>query len=218
MKKKNVSTDTRTKRKPPQGLKAPKEDYQPLNLRLNWDKKEVRKEYSRLRSIYRKRLERLSKSEYSDSGLFQDRPIERYRPLKEITSERELQHLLSELAYLIDSRTTTIKGNREIDTKRMETIKEKYGIEMNNRQDLKDFGEFMEKIRDFTQDRIYDSDFASELYANKDKVKSSDELVKLYKEFLKTGSRNIPHLQSKLNKTEKRRKSQSKTRRKRRKR
>lgn len=65
-------------RSKPLGLIRTKDDYTPLALELTWDMKDVRKEYSRLRSIWRKRYDRLLKSDYSDINLVKDRPIQRY--------------------------------------------------------------------------------------------------------------------------------------------
>ena len=60
----------------------------------------------------------------------------------------------------------------------------------------------MEQLRDFASDRIYDSDFAADLYSEGEKL-STDKLLGLYKEFLKTGSRNISKLKSGIAKKEK---------------
>lgn len=48
-------------------------------------------------------------------------------------------------------------------------------------------------------DRIYDSDFAVELYSEGENL-SNQKLLELYNEFLKTGSRNITKLKSNINK------------------
>lgn len=99
-----------SKKSKPQGLIRIKDDYTPLALELTWNMKDVRKEYSRLRSIWRKRYERILKSDYKDINLVKDRPIQRYKQLKEITSDREIYHLLSELATIIASDRTTVTG------------------------------------------------------------------------------------------------------------
>ena len=174
----------------PQGLVRTKDDYTPLALELTWDKKEVRKEYSRLRSIWRKRYERLLKSDYKDINLVKDRPIQRYKQLKDISSDREIYHLLSELATIIASDRTTVTGLKKREKEQMEHINDVYGTELKTHEDLLNFGRFMEQLRDFALDRIYDSDFAVELYSEGEKL-STDKLFDLYKEFLKTGSRNI---------------------------
>lgn len=190
------------KKSKPQGLLRTKDDYTPLALELTWEMKDVRKEYSRLRSIWRKRYERLMKSDYKDINLVKDRPIQRYKQLKDITSDREIYHLLSELATIIASERTTITGLKKREKEQMERINDVYGTELKTHEDILNFGRFMEQIRDFASDRIYDSDFAVELYSDGEKL-STGKMLELYKEFLKTGSRNIEKLKSGIAKKEK---------------
>lgn len=191
-----------SKRSKPQGLIRSKDEYTPLALELTWDMKEVRKEYSRLRSIWRKRYERLLKSDYKDINLVTDRPIQRYKQLKDITSDREIYHLLSELATIIGSDRTTITGLKKLEKEQMEHINDVYGTELKTHEDLLNFGRFMEQLREFASDRIYDSDFAVDLYSDGEKL-STGKMLELYKEFLKTGSRNIEKLKSGIAKKEK---------------
>lgn len=190
------------KKSKPQGLIRSKDDYTPLSLELTWDMKDVRKEYSRLRSIWRKRYERLLKSDYKDINLVTDRPIQRYKQLKDITSDREIYHLLSELATIIASDRTTVTGLKKREKEQMKHINDVYGTELKTHEDLLNFGRFMEQLRDFASDRIYDSDFAVELYSDGEKL-STGKMLELYKEFLKTGSRNISKLKSGIAKKEK---------------
>ena len=190
------------KKSKPQGLLRPKDDYTLLALELTWDKKEVRKEYSRLRSIWRKRYERLLESDYKDINLVKDRPIQRYKQLKDISSDREIYHLLSELATIIASDITTITGLKKREKEQRQHINDVYGTELKTHEDLLNFGRFMDQLRDFASDRIYDSDFAVELYSDGEKL-STGKMLELYKEFLKTGSRNIEKLKSGIAKKEK---------------
>lgn len=191
-----------SKKSKPRGLIRPKDDYTPLALELTWDMKEVRKEYSRLRSIWRKRYERLLKSDYKDINLVTDRPIQRYKKLKDITSDRELYHLVSELSTIMASDRTTVTGLKKQEKEQMKHINDVYGTELKTHEDLLNFGRFMEQIRDFASDRIYDSDFAVDLYSDGEKL-STGKMLELYKEFLRTGSRNISKLKSGITKKEK---------------
>lgn len=191
-----------SKKSKPQGLIRTIDDYTPLALELTWDMKDVRKEYSRLRSIWRKRYERLLKSDYKDINLVKDRPIQRYKQLKDITSDRELYHLLSELSTIIGSDRTTVTGLKKREKEQIQHINDVYGTELKTHEDLLNFGRFMEQLRDFASDRIYDSDFAVELYSEGEKL-STGKMLKLYNEFLKTGSRNISKLKSGIAKKEK---------------
>lgn len=191
-----------SKKSKPQGLIRTKDDYTPLALELTWDMKDVRKEYSRLRSIWRKRYERILKSDYKNINLVTDRPIQRYKQLKDITSDREIYHLLSELSTIIASDRTTVTGLKKQEKEQMKHINDVYGTELKTHDDLLNFGRFMEQLRDFASDRIYDSDFAVELYSDGEKL-STGKMLELYKEFLKTGSRNISKLKSGIAKKEK---------------
>lgn len=204
------------KRKPPQGLKRVKADYTPLSLELTWNEKDVRQEYSRLRSIYRKRYERLVGSEYSDIILVKERPISRYKPIREIENNRELYHLLSELATIVFS-DITVSGLKKREKEKMERLNDIYGAGLKTHEDLLNFGKFMEKVRDFASDRIYDSDFAVELYSDGEKM-SNKKLLELYNEFLKTGSRNIGKLKSNINKKSKTKRQSQKAKKRKRKR
>lgn len=197
-----ITKKSYSKKSKTQGLIRTKDDYTPLALELTWDMKDVRKEYSRLRSIWRKRYERLLKSDYKDINLVKDRPIQRYKQLKDTTSDREIYHLLSELATIIASDITTVTGLKKREKEQMQHINDVYGTELKTHEDLLNFGRFMEQLRDFASDRIYDSDFAVELYSDGEKL-STRKMLDLYKEFLKTGSRNIEKLKSGIAKKEK---------------
>lgn len=197
-----ITKKSYSKKSKTQGLIRTKDDYTPLALELTWDMKDVRKEYSRLRSIWRKRYERLLKSDYKDINLVKDRPIQRYKQLKDTTSDREIYHLLSELATIIASDITTVTGLKKREKEQMQHINDVYGTELKTHEDLLNFGRFMEQLRDFALDRIYDSDFAVELYSDGEKL-STGKMLDLYKEFLKTGSRNIEKLKSGIAKKEK---------------
>lgn len=186
------------KRSCPRGLKKARADYTPLALELTWNAKEVRQEYSRLRSIYRKRYERLIASKYSDIGLVKERPISRYKPIRQIESNYELYHLLSELATIVSS-DLTVSGLKKREKEKIEHINNVFGVGLKTHEDLLNFGKFMEQVRDFESDRIYDSDFAVELYSEGENL-SNQKLLELYQEFLKTGSRNITKLKSNINK------------------
>lgn len=84
----------------------------------------------------------------------------------------------------------------------MQHINDVYGTELKTHEDFLNFGRFMEQLRDFASDRIYDSDFAVDLYSEGEKL-STGKMLELYKEFLRTGSRNISKLKTGIAKKEK---------------
>ena len=197
-------------------LARPKADYTVAAIRMTWDRKSTRKEYSRLRSIWKKRYERLMKSEYKNSSLVQDRPITRYPKLSEIGTDREVQYLLSELGAIIGGEYTSVEGLKKLDKERIEKLNDKWeGLNLKTRDDLKTFSEFMEKIRGYASDRIYDSDFAVDIFDQTENL-SNEKMLELYKEFLKTGSRKIGKLQANINRRNKQKRAQRKTKRKKR--
>ena len=197
-------------------LARPKADYTVAAIRMTWDRKSTRKEYSRLRSIWKKRYERLMKSEYKNSSLVQDRPNTRYPKLSEIGTDREVQYLLSELGAIIGGEYTSVEGLKKLDKERIEKLNDKWeGLNLKTRDDLKTFSEFMEKIRGYASDRIYDSDFAVDIFDQTENL-SNEKMLELYKEFLKTGSRKIGKLQANINRRNKQKRAQRKTKRKKR--
>lgn len=108
-----------------------------------WTPKAIREEYSRLRSIARKRLERLEKLE-PDSYAYRHN-VGVYKPLKELT-QTEVTKLLPELAQFIAAKTGTVTGIREARLKAIEKLQE-HGYEQINESNYKTFAAWMEKWR-----------------------------------------------------------------------
>ena len=108
-----------------------------------WTPKAIREEYSRLRSIARKRLERLEKSE-PDSYAYRHN-VGVYKPLKELT-QTEVIKLLPELAQFIAAKTGAVTGIRAARLKAIEKLQE-HGYEQINESNYKTFAAWMEKWR-----------------------------------------------------------------------
>lgn len=108
-----------------------------------WTPKAIREEYSRLRSIARKRLERLERLE-PDSYAYRHN-VGVYKPLKELT-QTEVIKLLPELAQFIAAKTGTVTGIREARLKAVEKLRE-HGYEQINESNYKTFASWMEKWR-----------------------------------------------------------------------
>ena len=108
-----------------------------------WTPKAIREEYSRLRSIARKRLERLERLE-PDSYAYRHN-VGVYKPLKELT-QTEVIKLLPELAQFIAAKTGTVTGIREARLKAIEKLQE-HGYEQINESNYKTFASWMEKWR-----------------------------------------------------------------------
>lgn len=108
-----------------------------------WTDQLIRKEYSRLRDIAQKRLERLGRNE---PGSYAYRVnVGQYAPARGQTTE-ELRTQLPLLAKFIAAKTGSVTGIREQRRKAVETLKAS-GYTFINSGNIKQFGEFMEAYR-----------------------------------------------------------------------
>lgn len=89
-------------------LKWDKEEYMVSKLGKR-DIKEVKKEYSRIRSILRKRVERMKGTEWENSKFYKEYS-KGIKTLKELNDDRELYHELNKLARALISQRSSIKG------------------------------------------------------------------------------------------------------------
>ena len=103
-----------------------------------------------MRPIIIKRLKRLPEND----PIRLKYPAERFKRLKDIGSTRILEHLLSELVMLYVSKRTTATGRKELFNKAKERFNDLYGLDIRTEEELRDFGEFMETVRNFATDRI----------------------------------------------------------------
>lgn len=139
-------------------------------------KREVRKEYTRLRDIAQKRLKRLAAAGYESTDVYK-KNVKHYPKLKAIKTESELAQRLSDLSRFVGSTQSTVKGLKEREKKVLKTLK-KNGYKYINESNLSDFGEFMEYYRDAMYDLEYDSGDAADLYTVVEKNKLDPEKVK----------------------------------------
>jgi hypothetical protein len=160
-------------RRDPAELKFDKEYYTPEGAKSLSDR-QLRKEYSRLRSIARKRLERF---EHGKSREWMDTEVYRqnrgkYKPLKEMESNRELRYLFSDLSRFIMAETSTTTGLEKQRKQAIETF-HAHGYEFINEAHYHKFTDFMEYARIANQNRIYDSERVARFYEATEKKKMS---------------------------------------------
>lgn len=108
---------------------------------------EARAEYSRLRSIARKRLERFEGTEWTDTSTYKYNKG-RYKPLSEISSYHELAHLLGDVASFLsdDVHPHSVSALQSRRTQALRTLHSN-GYMFVNKKNFRDFGEFMEEVR-----------------------------------------------------------------------
>lgn len=105
----------------------------------------MRKEYSRLRSIARKRLERLGKSEFAETAEYQLNKSH-YPKLEKIQSSYELANRLTDLQKFLAAKGSTVTGQKRIQKAKLETLHE-HGYTFVNKGNIREFGEFMQFMR-----------------------------------------------------------------------
>ena len=170
-------------------LERDRGDYTPFAIQEVWTEREARKEYSRLRNIVVKRLKRIEEVEPEAKILKRWHP-ESFKTLKDIKNIRELSHLLSDVAYLVNAKTASLKGREQMKKEAVEEL-QKQGLNINTK-DLRDFGDFMELVRDFAKDRIYDSERAAELFSEYSERFDKKELLTAYKKWAKRRKQKRP--------------------------
>ena len=128
--------------------------------------KDINKEYSRLRAIANKRLERFQGTEWETSQIYKYNK-RGFAPIKELT-EREIRFMLSDVARFVTSKRSSVSGLNKERAQAVETLKER-GFDFVNKKNFRQFGEFMEYARMSNLNRIYDSKRVAEFYEQAEK-------------------------------------------------
>lgn len=147
--------------KPTAKLKYDADIYTPQGLKTLTDK-QVRKEYSRLRSIAQKRLKRMGKSEWADSRTY-EKNVNKYVPLKDLSTPSLVRHRLSELSRFITNKKSSITGQNDIRERTVKTLNER-GYHFITEENFKQFTDFMDWARGATLGLMFDSKRILEKY------------------------------------------------------
>lgn len=117
----------------------------PETLLSRVQERQIRAAYSSLRTTLKKRLERLSKSEFADSAMTVEQMNRLFPPLAKNMSARNVAYQTISLLNRLESRTTSVTGMRE---KQKDTVKtlQQQGINVTE-DNLKYYGQFMDYAR-----------------------------------------------------------------------
>ena len=139
-----------------------------------------REDYAKRRKKVIRRLRTLARNkEYSKGALEDIEYLKTHLPpsshIKGARNFRMASHIL-EVAEKSD--LYSVRGRRRIDTRKIATLKA-HGVEISSRQELNDFSDFMEEMRDYALTHVYDSTKAADLFAenkgaSKKEVKEMD--------------------------------------------
>lgn len=151
----------------------------------NVDGADLRKEYSRLRRVANSRLKRMEGTKYDKSQTYL-RNVGKYVTLEEIEAEalryaRNLKpeaqsryvdmHVakkMSDMYRFLTSKTGSIRGMQRAENNMIEALHER-GLTFVNKQNIQQFGEYMEYMRTLHKNRQYDSERAAELFGTASK-------------------------------------------------
>lgn len=175
-------------------LKYTPDVYTPIGAK-SLTEPELRKEYSRLRSIANKRLKRFEGTEYIDTQQYIQNKG-KYLPLKDIKSESDLRHLFSDVARFIKAETGSVSGLNKQRDKMIETFQDR-GYDFVNKGNVRKFVDFMEYARNASLGRMYDSKRVANLfdYAEENKIDSKD-LKKIFNKWIKKESKRQKKIQN----------------------
>lgn len=123
------------------------EVYIPASIRYGYiTLPEARAEYSRLRSVAVKRLQRLSQSEGRLYSAFRMYGKEGFAPLPKDATPAEVGRALADVYHFLELKTSSLKEIRSSQKKALETLNAR-GYTFLNKSNIKEFGEFMEAAR-----------------------------------------------------------------------
>lgn len=141
----------------------PPEAYYPEALRSGTlTPKEMRSHYSYLRQIANKRLQNFVGSEFEDAQSY-IKNVGKFVPLSEINNERELMFKLYEVNKFVRARSSSVTGLKQIRDETIETFHDR-GFTWINKNNIKQFGDYMEYMRAKYGAKQFDSERAAELF------------------------------------------------------
>lgn len=135
-------------------------EYNPQALERYSDR-ELRREYSRLRTIAKKRIDRLMASEFWDTSIAQYN-AGRFIYLEGVQNRTELKHLLTDVSSFLMAEGSTVTGQR----KRLKDIAATWqakGYGFITTENVRGFVEFLEYVKS-VEGYVYDVSAVEESY------------------------------------------------------
>lgn len=123
--------------------------------------KEIKKEYTRLRDILNKRIQRINKSDFAGQGIAGQFP-QGLPKLADIAPE-DLPYLLQQAATALNSRSGSLKGLQMRQSDTIKSLRER-GYTNIDDSNIRQFASFMDEARDRGLEKIYGSDTIATMY------------------------------------------------------
>lgn len=109
--------------------------------------------------------------------------LQQLPPESQIVTARQRRGAMTALEQAEKSDLYSVSGQRRI-AKRKMTKLEELGVKFKTYRELNELGEFMESVRDYSLDHVYDSTKALELFIDRG-GKSGEELLNQYRDWQK---------------------------------
>ena len=122
---------------------------------------EIKKEYTRLRDILNKRIQRINKSDFAGQGIAGRFP-KGLPKLADIAPE-DLPYLLQQAATALNSRSGSLKGLQMRQSETVKSLRER-GYTNIDDSNIRQFASFMDEARDRGLEKIYGSDTIATMY------------------------------------------------------
>lgn len=149
--------------------------------------------YRELRNKLVKQIKTVSKSAYAKDVEKAKAYIEpRIPSVSKIGSKRNLEMAIREVEATLKNKTFVIAERKRMRKKAVELLNETFGTDyFKNYRQASKFYEFMEKVREHSQDIIYDSDKAIDIFLEHSDEKP-EKIIERYREFESEFRRRSP--------------------------
>ena len=165
-----------------------RKDYTPVKL-AQYDEAILRKEYSRLRDIAQKRLNRMAKN-WSWTEAYKQN-VYAYNKLSAIHDKRTLVYKLSQLGRFVTAKTGSASGLASQRDAALKTLHE-HGYTFVNKNNWESFSQFMAWAKDVTISHMWDSERVADWWTVHHIGRSVERVREMYLEWMAAGMRNDP--------------------------
>lgn len=159
-------------------------NYEVANSAFEYTPAEARAEYARLRKIANRRLERLGASEFANSSTYQNWSSG-FEALPRDAPERDVRKALYDVARFVHLKTSSVTGARAARDKFVESMHER-GYDFVNKNNAKEFGDFMKEVKTHKTYKGYDSERVANLFGKiKEKRISPEDAAKNFEYWMR---------------------------------
>lgn len=155
-------------------LRYERDNYNPAYLRNNFEIKELRKEYSRLRGIANKRLKAIGR--YNPQSQVYKRYADKFVKLSTL-NDRQIPYKLTELADFLSRRLSSVTEIKRFENETIKSLHED-GYTFINKSNIHDFFKFMDDTRTAARNSRYDSDRVVALFEMSERLGVNPDTLK----------------------------------------